>query len=444
VIVTSQDVRASRLLGERTSTVKVDAMTPEEAVCLVAKHLDETVCRGDSHWDMVVEITECLHQLALPLDLAGARISVDAENWEDLGTAIRQYLTDYRRNQDKLLEDNEFAMANPYKKTVWTAWETSLSSLRKVEDSQSGIYPIKLLSFLTLFDRTNVQDQLFRQASLGLDEACEVLETGVPPWLRELLAKDNDRKWDSSPYRNTINTLLRYGFVKPISEPWRGVMMHGLVQRRARQKLPHGYWPWHMVLLVAICKCKSRELDGQDYLRFRRHSVLHFPPNDQLLRGQLDGQSEEQLAQIWEEVSSIYFEEGRYEEAAQLQSNALELWNRMQGENDLRTIAAMFNLALTFTRQGLWAKANDLLSRVTQQSEIQLGAKHPLTLMSRHRRAWTMCKEGRWDDAVAENIAVLEIRSEILGDDHHDTIDSRNNLALAHSRQGNWGKTLKL
>jgi tetratricopeptide (TPR) repeat protein len=445
VIVTSQDDRASRkLLGGHTLTVKVDAMTSEEAVCLVANHFDKPVCRGSDCWNLVKEITEGLDRLALPMDLAGARISIDAENWGDLDAALRQYLSDYRQNQDKLLQDAEFAAAGSYNKTLWTAWETSLSSLRKVEDSQSGIYPIKLLSFLTLFNRTNVQDQLFQQASLGLDEACQVLETGVPPWLRELLAKGDDGRWDSSSHRNTVNALLRYGLVKPIGELLRGVTMHGLVQRRARQDLPHGYWPWYMVFLVAICRRINRRLDGSDGLRFRRHLVLHFPPNDQLLRGQLVGQSEVQLALTWEAISFIYFEEGRYTEAAQLQIEVLESVKKSFGENDLRTIRATNNLAVAFTGQELWEKANDLNSKVIQQREIRLGAKHPLTLNSRHSRAVIMCEEGRLDDAVTENLAVLEIRSEIFGDDHHDTIHSRNNLAVAYSRQGNWDKAREL
>jgi tetratricopeptide (TPR) repeat protein len=442
VIVTSQDARASRLLGGRTSTVKVDAMTSEEAVCLVAKHFDETVCRGDSYWDMIVEITECLDQLALPLDLAGARISVDAENWRDLGTAIRQYLTDYRRNQDKLLEDNEFAMANPYKKTVLTAWETSLSSLRKIEDSQSGIYPIKLLSFLTLFDRTNVQDQLLRQASLGLDEACQSLETGVPPWLRELLAKDDDGRWDSSSYRNTVNALLRYGLVKPTTGPWRGVTMHGLVQKRAEQELPHGYWLWQMVFLVASCICITDRLDGPDGLRFRGQLVLHFPPNDQLLGIQPHAQSEVRLVRIWEEISVIYADACRSTEAAQLQIDVLESFKKSLGENDLETNFAMCDLALTFARQGFMERVNDLNSRVMQQREIHLGAKHPLTLKSRYRRPAVMSEEGRLNDAVAELRAILGIRKEILGASHGGTLDVMTNLAATYSRQGKWSKTL--
>jgi tetratricopeptide (TPR) repeat protein len=444
VIITSQDAYAARqLLGGRSPTVRVDAMTSEEAVSLVTNHFDEPVCSGTATWSLVEEITGFLDRLALPLDLAGARISVDVDNWGDLDAALGQYLSDYRQNQDKLLQDAEFAATGLYSKTVWTAWETSLSSLRKVEDGQSGIYPIKLLSFLTLFDRTNVQDQLFRQASLGLDEAGQVLETDVPPWLRELLAKDDDEKWDSSSYRNTVNALLRYGLVKPIGESWRGVTMHGLVQIRARQELPHGYWPWYMVFLVAICTRINRRLDGSAGLRFRRHLVLHFPPNDQLLGIQPHAQSEAQLIWMWE-ISSIYADECRFTDAAQLQIDVLESYKKRFGENDLLTITAMSNLALTFIRQGLWEKANDLLSRVIQQREIQLGAKHPLTLMSRHRRALAAYEEGRWNDAVAENLAVLEIRREILGDDHHDTTGSMGNLAATYMRQGKWSKAQEL
>jgi hypothetical protein len=71
VIVTSQDDRASRkLLGGHTPTVEVDAMTSEEAVCLVANHFDEPVCRGSDCWDLIVEITACLHGYQLTLSMA--------------------------------------------------------------------------------------------------------------------------------------------------------------------------------------------------------------------------------------------------------------------------------------------------------------------------------------------------------------------------------------
>jgi hypothetical protein len=39
----------------------------------------EPVCHGDRYWRLVEEITECTDQLALAMDLAGARVRVDIE-----------------------------------------------------------------------------------------------------------------------------------------------------------------------------------------------------------------------------------------------------------------------------------------------------------------------------------------------------------------------------
>lgn len=133
VIVTSQDAQASRLLGGRTPTVRVDAMEPEEAVRLMSNYFDEPLRRGDGCLALVEEITECLDRLALAMDLAGARVQADVETGDDMATALRQYIADYRRSQDRLLRDEEFARVSSYKKTVWTAWETSMASLREVE-----------------------------------------------------------------------------------------------------------------------------------------------------------------------------------------------------------------------------------------------------------------------------------------------------------------------
>ena len=198
VIMTSQDAQAARLLGGRTPTVRVDAMEPEEAVRLVSNYFEEPLWPEDGCLALVEEITECLDRLALAMDLAGARVQVDVENGDDLATALRQYLTDYKRRQDELLQDDEFARTSTYKKTVWTAWETSLASLRELEDSQSNVYPVQLLSFVTLLNRTNVQDELFRLASLGLEEACGKLGIEVPVWMQRLLELGDGNRWEDT------------------------------------------------------------------------------------------------------------------------------------------------------------------------------------------------------------------------------------------------------
>lgn len=121
VIATSQDARASRLLGGRTPTVRVDAMEPGEAVSLVSNYFDESLCREDGCLALVENITKYLDRIALAMDLAAVRILVDVENGYGLATALRQYIADYRRSQDRLLRDEEFARISLYKKTTWTA-----------------------------------------------------------------------------------------------------------------------------------------------------------------------------------------------------------------------------------------------------------------------------------------------------------------------------------
>jgi tetratricopeptide (TPR) repeat protein len=440
VLVTSQDGQASRLLGGRIPAVKVDAMQPEEAVRLVANHFGEPVTQGDCYWDLVEKITEFLDRLALPLDLAGARISVDAENWGDLTTALKQYFEDYGHNQERLLHDTEYANATPYKKTAWTAWETSLSSLRAKEESHSGIYPVKLLSFLTLFDRTNVQDELFRLASLGLPFAQYGLGAAVPSWLRTLLEKNGKSEWNSLLYRNTLACLMRYGLVRPIIGPWKGVTMHGLVQIRAQQELPPGYSQWHMLILGAICLVAN---EG-DHVRFRRHLTVHLPSSDTLLTGQPPFQNERQTTRLWQWIGEIFASESRVKEAVQLQAKAAAVMSKAFGDKDPETLDAMSGLAVAFAKQGRFDESKDIISEVVLLREAALGVKHPDTLLSRYRLACAQASLGCWDESENEHMAILALRRAVLGHDHRDTLRSMESLATACYNMGKRSKAQEL
>jgi hypothetical protein len=344
VIVTSQDAQASRLLGGRTPTVRVDAMKPEEAVRLVSNCFDEPLCRGDGRLALVEEITECLDRLPLAMDLAGARVRADVENGDDLAIALRQYTADYRRSQDRLLRDEEFARISLYKKTTWTAWETSLASLRKAEDRQPDIYPVRLLSFITLLDRVNVQDELFRLASLGLEDACDRLNVKLPTWMQGLLSKREDDRWDDFSYRASVKLLLRYGLVRPVREPWKGITMHSLVQWRAGVGMDQGeYWRLYLAFMAAACVNMEKMADMG---LFRRHLVVHLPPNERLLNG-TSGVEEEGLRWMWSWVGQVLWKEGRWKEAGELEVKVLAVRRRVLGEEHPDTITAIANLAYT-------------------------------------------------------------------------------------------------
>lgn len=75
-----------------------------------------------------------------------------------------------------------------------------------------------------------MQDELFRLASLGLEDAFNGMSVEVPTWMQGLLSKGDDDRWDDFSYRANMKPLLRYGLVRPVGEPRKGVTMHSLVQ----------------------------------------------------------------------------------------------------------------------------------------------------------------------------------------------------------------------
>ena len=432
VLVTSQDARALRLLGGCIQTVSVDAMQLEEAVCLMANCFDKSVTRGDGYWDLVERVTESLDRLALAMDLAGARISMDTGTCGGLAAALRQYLDDYQHHQDRLLQDTSFVLEKDNEKTAWTALDTSLSSLRAEEQSIPDIYPVQLLAFMTLFDRANVQDELFRLASLGLDEACTQLDDSVPSWLRKLLEKNINNEWNGFYYRETVKCLLRYSLIRPVSEPWKGITMHGLVQRRAQQELLPGHPRWHLIFLYAI----SLEVNRPIHMRFRRHLMLHLPTNDQLLKGQNPLPEETHRARLWLRIGDLWEREARLKEAAELQVRAIDAMIRAYGETSRETLDAMSGLAGIFSQQGLLEKAKELITQVIRVKEAKLGAQHIDTLESRHQLAIMLSKEGRWEEAVEEDLAILEARRANPETDQRVVLHSMATLAITYNKMG--------
>lgn len=441
VIVTSQDAQASRLLGGHTPTVKVDAMEKEEAFRLMLKYFDEPIAEGDGCLDMIEEIIINLDRLALGIDLAGSRIRADVDQGDHLADALQQYLSDYQRHQDKLLRDEEFACMSTYKKTVWTAWETSLSSLRKVEKSQRNIYPIQLLRFVTLLNRANVQEELFRLASLGLKESCNQLDVSVPVWMQSLLGKGEDEHWNDFSYRETVKSLLRYGLVRPVGEPWKGITMHNLVGWRASVGMDREeFWRLYLVFIAAVSLQITTE---PRHVSFRRHVVAHFPPNNMLLDEQRCG-GIEQMCWMWATVGTIFYQEGRWKEAEELQVKVVETMVRLPGGKHSGMLTAIADLGTTYRERGRLEDAEELERQVMEARSEMLGPTHLDTLTVMADLAITLRRQMRLEEAETLETRVMAIRSEVLGCDHPDTLDIMDNLASTYVRLYRYKEAEKL
>jgi hypothetical protein len=107
---------------------------------------------------------------------------------------------------------------------------------------------------MTLLDRSNVQDELFRLASRGLENVCSKLGVEMPMWMKGLLANLDNGESNSFAYRATVGMLLRYGLIRQIAQPWKGFTMHGLVQWRASAEMDRKqHWYLYLAFITAVC-----------------------------------------------------------------------------------------------------------------------------------------------------------------------------------------------
>jgi hypothetical protein len=187
VIITSHDRYASRLLDGKCGIVNVDAMTNHESVSLLLNAIDVNfVVMGDDTKALLETTVECLDKLTLAIDLAGRRIynaararqgSGGSDGEESLKITLREYLNNLRLHRIELLKDIEFTRTTSYQKTIWTAWEISLDSLRRFE----RYHPEPLLYLMTQLNGTCIQADLFRHASSEFRAVCDQLGIKAPP-----------------------------------------------------------------------------------------------------------------------------------------------------------------------------------------------------------------------------------------------------------------------
>jgi tetratricopeptide (TPR) repeat protein len=435
IVITSQDSHARKLVDGGCEAVRVDTMERLEARTLLLHHLqlDPDLVTADVIHECD-KVAEQLGYLALAIDLAGAYISNDDTDPEQ---ALRRYLQRYTRHKDSLLrsEDSRGLLAS--EKTVWTVWDTTLEkieALEVLEDSSSDLPARLLLHFLAQFRGAIVQDELFRLASSRVLDSRDALYDGaaaLPSWLSKALAVEME-EWDDYYYKQTRDRLVRYSLLQRTGGEWPGVLMHGLVQWRAKKYEEEQPWEkWHLITVLAACTQLSGEKARP---QFRRELVAHVPTVGKTYLDELEIKEKKRVF-VWRTVSTVYFDEGRWKEAEELQLQVMETCKTKLGTDHPDTLTSMANLASTYRNQGRWDDAEKLFVQLMKTSKTRLGADHPDTLISMNNLASTFWSQGRWDDAEKLFVQVIEKRKTKLGADHPDTLTSMANLAFTWKAQ---------
>ena len=436
LIITSQDSQACRLIP-KCEELRVDIMGPLEARAVLLQHLQWKSDSVPSHVQRRCdEIVKRLGYLALAVDLAGAYIGNEA----DQETALAQYLADYGKHQDDLLQRDSFRGLSETDKTVWTVWNKTLDRIQDLEPKAS---PHLLLAFFARFRGSIVQDELLRLASLGLPilkehfgEENEFLPTWIEAWI-----ESNEDQWDSFYYRVARDLLIRYSLLQRADGEWPAVTMHSLVQWRAMKCEKDRPWDvWHLIFIAAVCIQSNKESTKP---HFRRHII------PQILKGSTlkmaaRGFDEKQKALIESNIGLVYYHEGRSKEAEELFKQVMRISKRVLGEEHPDTLTSIANLASTYRNQGRWKEAEELFVQVIEISKRVLGEKHSFTLTNIAALALTYCYQRRWKEAEELFKQVMKINKRILGEEHPDTLSSIANLASIYRDQERWKEAEEL
>lgn len=71
-------------------------------------------------------------------------------------------------------------------------------------------------------------------------------------------------------------------------------------------------------------------------------------------------------------------------------------------------LKSMNNLAATYSRQGMWEKAEELQVQVLEKEKKVLGAEHPEVLTSMNNLATTYSNQGLWEKAEEMGTSQLD------------------------------------
>ncbi|KAJ5393627.1 uncharacterized protein N7487_011268 [Penicillium crustosum] len=434
IVITSRDDQSQKLIDRGCEQIRIDVMSPREARLVLLRHLSDDInLLPKSVQNDCDEVANKLGYLPLALDLAGAYIgnSIAPEQ------SVRQYLEDYMKHRDELLQMNHLRGLSPTERTVWTVWDTTLE---KIETEYTQLQPGLLLTFLAHFQGTIVQDEMFRLASLGMSAVVDEFGEGVSTEIRMFLP-ETEGKWDNFTYRHSIDVLARYSLIQRVHGEWPGTIMHSLVQWRAIHRDQNQQWEWWYTKFILAACSQIKEEDHQP--QFRRHLTLHVPDVSNIDLSCIKNIEMGEVF-IWNTLARVHYDEGRWEAAEQLELQVMETRKTKLGEDHPDTLTSMANLASTYRNQGRWEEAEQLFVQVIETRKTKLGEDHPSTLTSIANLASTFWNQGRWEEAEQLEVQVIETRKTKLGEDHPDTLNSMAHLAFIWKSAGHDAEAISL
>ncbi|MFT3881213.1 MAG: tetratricopeptide repeat protein [Gemmatales bacterium] len=127
-------------------------------------------------------------------------------------------------------------------------------------------------------------------------------------------------------------------------------------------------------------------------------------------------------------LGTIYTNLGRPDLAEPHLIKCLAITRSIMGDDDIKLVEIMHDVAYCLEQQGKYAEAEKLLRESIRIRSAVQSPNHPHTLTSKNNLAEVIRKQGKTSEAEKLHKEVLADRIRTLGEEHIDTMESMNNL----------------
>ncbi|KAG9568778.1 hypothetical protein KCU77_g642, partial [Aureobasidium melanogenum] len=363
------------------------------------------------------QLVAALEYMPLAISQAAAYI-----NQRGARSSVQQYLEEFERSERsrmRLLTVNsrEHRRDREATNSITMTWQISFEHIRQYRESAAD-----LLSLMSFYDNEGIPETLLHvHQQLSTGTKCETEQTRQDDVDG---AHSGSESLTDESFEEDIITLRDYSFVFDTLNG-KVFKMHRLVQLATRGWLKsHKQDVYCMLNLATIYSNQGRWEEAEEL----QVSVLES-------HKRVVGEEHPHTLTSMAHLASTYSHQGRWEETEELQVSVLESNKRVVGEEHPNTLSSMANLASTYKQEGQLKMAEGLKVSVLEARKRVLGEEHPSTLNSMANLAATYSDQGRWKEAEELKLSVLEARRRLLGEEHPDTLNSMANLALTYKSQ---------
>ena len=465
IIVTTRnpECRCHATVGSR----ELREMKGEDAINLLLRSGDLPSDDQDLRF-LALPIVQTLGYLALAVSHAGASIRQRTCSLED-------YLDVYTRHRKKLLSSQAVQASSEYKYTVYTTWEISVDSIKKLaKDAKDGTaaHALQLLTFFGFCHFDDITEEMFRSARGRIARIKK-----YPWWASNILGIIRDYQtldWDSLVFNEARHLLSSYSLIH-VSGLENRISLHPLVHSWIRDSLnEEAHLRWWNITLSTLALADHTSFSQQRQLRAHlRHCIGTRDINDLLeedafaldrveisswiIDGYFCHPWKDSLA-LSERVlvysrrtlgnecystcvlsgqrATILNELSQYQNASDLLQGQLDVTIRVAGPGGRLTLHMMNDLASTFSRLGRKQEALELAQKSLAICEKSLDQSDEVYIGAMQEVAFLYSGLGRYEESIALQERALAKFKEIPREEDRSVLRSEFLLAYTYRVSG--------